>query len=148
MKLITIFLLLSTTIFAQNTINSFSAGVEVAPMLHTTEARNLQDGTMYPNFVMTYGNRGLKAVASLGAVSRFGFKASNEWVYSAAYYTVNSSPLEKVEHGAEIELGFNHNISENLELSLGASIGLMNQGRGTKLTLRPLVIGLSVKIHK
>jgi hypothetical protein len=137
--LFTLFPLLS---FAQ-TVNNFDLGLEVAPMLNTKDIRNLQQGSIVPNLTIAYGSKSLKAVVSLGNISRFGFVASNKWTYANGYYTVNTIGGSRVEHGAEIELGFNKRFGKNEEYRFytGAAIGLLNTGKFTKTSLRPFVFG-------
>lgn len=145
MKLIILILFLSTSLIAQN---SLSVGVEVAPMLHTQEVENLQTNSFSPNFVLSYGNKQLSGILSIGVLSRIGFVSSNEWVYARGSYTVNTLKIGKVEHGAEIELGFNCIFPKdsNFRINIGSSVGLLTKDKGTKLTFRPLVIGFSYKI--
>lgn len=139
--LFTLFPLLS---FAQ-TVNNFDLGLEVAPMLHTKDIRNLQQGSIVPNLVIAYGSKSFKGVASLGNISRFGFVSSDKWTYANGYYTVNTIGGSRVEHGVELELGFNKRFGKHEEYRFytGASIGLLNVLKTTKLTLRPLVLGFS-----
>lgn len=143
MRFILLIILFPVFIFAQNQ-NSFSVGVEVAPLLNTKEVRNLQQGSINPNITFSYGSQSLKAVASLGVISRFGFMALNKWTYANGYYTVNTIGGATVEHGAEIEVGFNRSFGAQKEFRFysGASIGLLNTNKKTKFVLRPFVLGL------
>lgn len=148
MKFVILFLFLSFTLIGQDNNFRLSVGVEVAPILHTKEVRNLQSNSLNPNLLILVGGDNLKLIASIGNVSRFGFLSTSKWTYANAYYTVNteSDHENRIEHGAEIELGFNHNIRKRIRFHIGASIGLLHKGRESKLTLRPLVIGFTYKV--
>lgn len=145
MKTTILILFLSTALHAQDFL---SIGVEIAPMLHNVELENLQKNSFGPNLVVTYGSNTLSAFASFGTLSSFGFHACDRWTYARGMYTINTLKEVQTEHGAEIELGFNHafNKMPNLKINIGAKIGMLNRGKDSKLTLRPLVIGLSYKI--
>ena len=127
---------------------SLALGVEIAPLLHTKSVTNLQDGSLSPNLLIGYGGESLKLIASIGTLSRFGFSSSDKWTYASAYYTFNTKNSEVIEHGAEMELGFNYRFGEckDIKFHIGSSIGLLMQGRKSKLTLRPLVIGFTYNI--
>ena len=148
MKLVIFLLFFSFSLFAQDQPSFLSIGIEVAPILHTKEVNNLQELSFSPNLTIKYGSEQFKLTASLGVISRFGFTSSNKWTYASGYYMVNTISNTQLEHGAEIELGFNHTFGEckNIKLNIGSSIGLLNQGRASKLTLRPLVIGFTYRV--
>jgi hypothetical protein len=146
MKLIIFFLLLSFSLIGQDNAIRLTVGIEVAPMLHTKTINNLEQGSLTPNFLMTIGSDQLKIISSIGVISRFGFLSIDKWMYAAGYYTVNTGNFEKIEQGAEIELGFNCNIKKDIRFHVGSSIGLLAQGRECKLTFRPLVIGFTYKL--
>jgi hypothetical protein len=145
MKSIILILFLSTSLIAQN---SLSIGIEVAPMFHTQEVENLQTNSFSPNFVLSYGSKQLSVILSIGVLSRVGFISSNEWVYARGTYTVNTLKIGRIEHGAEIEVGFNYVPPKqpNIRINIGSSIGLLTKNKGTKLTFRPLVVGFLYKI--
>ena len=148
MKLIIVFLLLSFTLIGQDNAFRLSAGLEIAPILHTKEVRNLQSNSLAPNLLISIGSENLKLIGSLGNICRFGFLSTSKWVYVNGYYTINTEEQaeNQVEHGAEIELGFNYNIEKRIRLHIGTSIGLLHHGNDSKLIFRPLVIGFTYRV--
>ncbi len=125
--------------------NSLSVGAVVSPMLHTQEVRNLQDFSMTPNLILSYGGKDLQLLVSLGAISKFGTLVTTKHLYCGMYYVVNTI-TPKVEHGAEIEIGYNKNFGNNMRFFAGVSVGMLVKNEQAKVNIRPFTIGFTFKI--
>lgn len=140
-------LLLMLPIFAISQNIEFSAGASLSPMLHTQETRNLQQFSMTPNLIFTIGSKELHVLASFGVISKIGTLATTKYLYGGIYYVINTITA-KVEHGAEIEIGYNNQITENIRFFAGVSIGMLVSNEQPKINLRPFNVGVCFRFGK
>lgn len=144
-KLLSIILsMLPIFALSQNNIE-IGIGASFSPMLHTQETRNLQQFSMTPNLIFTIGSKELHVLASFGVISKIGTLATTKYLYGGIYYVINTITA-KVEHGAEIEIGYNNQITENIRFFAGVSIGMLVSNEQPKINLRPFNIGVCVSI--
>jgi len=97
---------------------------------------------------LSVGNKDLQLLISFGAISKIGTLAVSKYCYGGMYYVVNTV-TPKVEHGAEIEFGYNKSfgIDNKMRFFAGVSIGMLVVDEQIKLNLRPLNIGFTYKIY-
>lgn len=137
-------ILFPAILYSQISVNT---GVCFSPMLHTKDVRNLESYSTTPNFCISVFGKDLGFFISLGAISKAGTLVIDKRLYGGIYYVINTIS-EKVEHGAEIEIGYNLINKSNLRLFVGSSVGMLTHGNDAKIFLRPFNIGITFNIWK
>ena len=153
LRLLFLILLLSNICYSQTEQPKVfvNIGLSLQPAFSTQYERNLEMYSAFPNLNLSVGNNEAMAFLSVGAVTKLGFGTAQKYVYAIGSYTVNSTTLAYIEHGPEIEMGFNHRFGENnrFRFWVGSSIAMIiYDSRNLKITLRPVIIGLSIDLVK
>ena len=150
--LLSIALLLSTICFSQDKTESnlfANIGISLQPAFSTQNVRNLEMYSALPSLNLSVGNDKAMGFLSVGAVTKLGIGTAQKYVYAIGSYTVNSTTLDYIEHGPEIEMGFNYRFGKNKQYRFwfGSSISMtLYSPRQLKIVLRPVIIGLSFNL--
>jgi len=151
-QLLTTLLLLSTICLSQEKTDLFvNVGFSLQPAFSTQHVRNLEDFSALSNINLTVGNSKAAAFLSVGSVTKLGFGSIQKYTYTIGSYTVNSTTTDFIEHGPEIETGFNCHFGKNKRFRFwcGTSIAFnFINADNLKLVLRPVILGLSFNLLK